>query len=511
MNDWQQTSKQPLPEKQSQQEADRYRLLAEQSTDLISRHTASPEWVFIDVNPAIEPLLGYRAEEIIGTSGYALFHPEDADNLKNRTGSVRYRDGLYTNVYRYRHKLGHYIWFETTSRTIRDEQGTPIEVICVSRDVTEREKALQATRRLAKVVEASSDMILFCQHSNLSFTYQNESAQRTLNTSLVAPKQHLPDLFESSLFEEAVMPALQYASIHGSWHGAISMQLDHPSERVAELREVIAHRDRNNRQRVDYYTLIGRDVTNRKLAEQQYKRHQNEIAHMSRLLSVGEMATELAHEINQPLATILNYSNGTSRQIEEHQIEDITKTKRAFELISKQAHRAAEIIRRIRRFVQRTEVQYSPLDINDCCQEVVTFLTQEARDQQIKFEFDLAPNLPCVYGDRVQVEQVLLNLFKNAIEAYASQSSTSALIRIKSQLQNQQVTVAVYDQAGGIEPDMMAQLFEPFYTSKPNGLGMGLSISRSLIESHGGQLWAESDGKTHTQFTFKLPLRKAHE
>ncbi len=490
-----------------QQEADRYRLLAEQSTDLISRHTATSEWIFIDVNSAIEPLLGYKAEEIIGTSGYVLFHPEDADNLKNRTDSVRYRDGLYTNVYRYRHKEGHYIWFETTSRTIRDEKGTPVEVICVSRDVTERERALQATRRLAKVVEASSDMILFCQHHNLVLTYQNESAQRTLNNANFSPKRRLPSLFNQTQFEEFVIPALNLAAKQGYWNGAIPMELDDKSERVAELREVIAHRDRNNRKIVDYYTLIGRDVTERKRAEQQYKRHQNEMAHMSRLLSVGEMATELAHEINQPLATILNYSNGTLRQIEEQQISEVSQTRRALELISKQAHRAAEIIRRIRRFVQRTEIQYAPFDINDCCQEVVTFLNQDARDQQISFHFSLDPTLPFAYGDRVQVEQVLLNLLKNSMEAYSSHSCSSPSIQIKTFTEDQHIIVKVKDQAGGIKPNIMAQLFEPFMTSKSNGLGMGLSISRSLIESHGGQLWAESDGHTQSCFFFKLPLR----
>ncbi|MFN3881048.1 MAG: PAS domain S-box protein [Nitrincola lacisaponensis] len=490
-----------------QKEANRYRLLAEQSTDLISRHTATPEWTFIDVNPAIEPLLGYRAEEVIGTSGYALFHPDDADNLKNRTGDVRYRDGLYTNVYRYRHKRGHYIWFETTSRTIRDELGHPLEVICVSRDVTERELAQQATRRLAKVVEASSDMILFCQHTSLILTYQNESAQRTLSSAGPTLRNRLPHLFTEALFHEAVVPALNQAAQQGNWHGAIPMALDDDSGRVAELREVIAHRDRNNRKHVDYYTLIGRDVTARKHAEQQYKRQQNEMAHMSRLLSVGEMATELAHEINQPLATILNYSNGTLRQIEEQQLKDVSQTRRALELISRQAHRAAEIIRRIRRFVQRTEVQYTAFDINDCCHEVMTFLNQDARDQQICFQFDLDPDCPIVYGDRVQVEQVLINLLRNAIEAYASHPCESPLIHIKTRQENQQVQISVCDQAGGVAPEMMSQLFEPFTTSKVNGLGMGLSISRSLIESHGGQLWAESDGQSQSCFHFKLPSR----
>ena len=493
----------------SQKEADRYRLLAEQSTDLISRHTATSEWVFIDVNPAIEPLLGYKAEEVIGTSGYALFHPDDADNLKNRSGSVSYRDGLYTNTYRYRHKQGHYIWFETTSRTIRDEQGIPLEVICVSRDVTERELAQQATRRLAKVVEASSDMIVFCQHTTQTFTYQNEAAQRTLHTPDSPARKQLKQLFTDSLYQDAVLPALQTAAVAGNWHGAIAMALPKDSQRVAELREIIAHRDRNDRTQVDYYTLIGRDVTARKQAEKQYKRHQNEMAHMSRLLSVGEMATELAHESNQPLATILNYSNGTLRQIEEQQLQTARETQRALELISRQAHRAAEIIRRIRRFVQRTEVQSFPFEINECCTEVTEFLHQDARDQQIRFLFELDDSNPVVYGDRVQVEQVLLNLLRNAIEAYGNIKTDAAVITLITRATSQAIQISVCDQACGIKPDRMAQLFEPFMTSKVNGLGMGLSISRSLIDSHGGQLWAESDGQNGSCFHFKLPLRTA--
>jgi two-component system sensor kinase FixL len=136
---------------EARHEAERYRLLAEQSTDMISRHTPSLEWTYVDVSPAVERLLGYKPSAIIGTAGYDLFHPDDADNLIKRSESVSYRGGLYTNVYRYRHKSGHYVWLETTSRTIRDDSGEPIEIIFVSRDVTQREQAQCATRRLARV------------------------------------------------------------------------------------------------------------------------------------------------------------------------------------------------------------------------------------------------------------------------------------------------------------------------------------------------------------------------
>ncbi|WP_409525884.1 PAS domain-containing sensor histidine kinase [Nitrincola sp. MINF-07-Sa-05] len=487
--------------------ADRYRLLAEQSTDMISRNAATPDWTYIDVSPAVERILGYRVDEIIGMSGYALFHPDDADNLKKRADSVRYSRGMYTNTYRYRHKNGHYIWLETTSRTIRDEDGKPLEVICVSRDITERELAQQSTRRLARVVEAASDMILFCNHRTHQLTYINESAYRTLGWEQENPVVlYLDQLFPKQILQEMIEPALQHAALHGVWYGSIPLLPPGSLERVAELREIIAHRSRNGNRQVEYYSIIGRDITLQRKAEEQSKRQQLEMAHMSRVLSVGEMATELAHEINQPLAAILNYCNGTQRRIEEGKIREVSEVAQAMELISRQAHRSAEIIKRIRRFVRRTDYQRILFPINETCEEVIRFLHQEASDYHIKFKFRFEGNL-MVEADRVQIEQVLLNLVRNAIEAYDKQQGRERQVIIQTKQQDQHLQVSVIDKACGISEERLQGLFEPFMTTKANGLGMGLSISRTIIEQHGGQLWAESDPTSGTRFHFKLPLK----
>ncbi|MGE4415835.1 MAG: PAS domain S-box protein, partial [Marinobacterium sp.] len=469
------------------QEADRYRLLAEQSTDMISRHTPTPEWTFIDVNPAIERMLGYRADEIIGTSGYDLFHPDDADNLKKRADSVRYRRGMYTNVYRFQHRDGHYIWLETTSRTIRDELGHPVEIICVSRDVTERELAQQATRRLARVVEASSDIILFCNHRTLQLTYMNETAYRTFG----AERENLAVFYLNQLFPQDVLhtlvePELQHAALYGTWYGSIPLYPAGNPGRIAEIREIIAHRNRAENMQVEYYSIIARDITLKRKAEEKAKRQQLEMAHMSRLLSVGEMATELAHEINQPLATIINYCNGTFRRLEEGQITELTQVTRSMELISAQARRASEIIKRMRRFVRRTEFQRVSFPVNETCIEVTRFLNQEALDNSIRFDFDLDPDNPILEADCLQIEQVLLNLVRNAIEAYSDSDISPKPVTIRTRVEGKRITVSVIDQGPGIDPAQLDNLFEPFITSKENGLGMGLSISHTIIESHCG-------------------------
>ncbi len=501
---------QPLEQelKQCLQEADRYRLLAEQSTDMISRHTPTPEWTFIDVNPAIERLLGYRADEIIGTPGYDLFHPDDADNLKKRAESVRYRRGMYTNVYRFQHRDGHYIWLETTSRTIRDDDGRPQEVICVSRDVTERELAQQATRRLARVVEASSDLILFCNHRTLQLTYMNETAYRTFG----AERENLAVFYLNQMFPQEILhnlvePALQHAALYGTWYGSIPLYPAGNPGRTAEIREIIAHRNRAENMQVEYYSIIARDITLKRQAEEKAKRQQLEMAHMSRLLSVGEMATELAHEVNQPLATIINYCNGTFRRLDEGQITEVAQVTRAMELISTQAKRASEIIKRMRRFVRRTEFQRVSFPINETCVEVTRFLNQEAIDHDIRFEFDLDEQNPNIEADRLQIEQVLLNLIRNAIEAYSECPLSPRPVKIRTRIEGRRLQVSVSDQGPGISEEQQKTLFDPFSTTKENGLGMGLSISHTIIESHSGRLWVESDGKNGTSFHFQLPLK----
>ena len=494
-------------------EAERYRLMYDQSTDMLSRHSATQDWTFIDVTPACEKILGYSPHELIGTSGYERFHPEDADNLMRRSSTVIYRKGMYTNVHRYRHKHGYYVWLETTSRTIRDDNGDPLEIICVSRDVSERELAQQSTRRLARVVEASSDMILFCSHTEQQITYMNESCFNTLGI----PKDHpatfyLNQLFTDALYNEVVKPALHKAADDGSWLGSIRMLLSSSSqnERIAEVREIIGHRNRNQTEnpQVEYYTVIARDITAQTAAEKAAKQQQNEIAHMSRLLSVGEMATGLAHELNQPLGAIINYCKGTRRRLKDSSPSDNAFVNDAMEHIAKQAQRASDIIKRIRSYVRKTDHHHSEFSINKACEEVCEFLSQEARDQHISFEFLLDKDLPTIMADRVQIEQVLLNLIRNAIEAYQGTQKQLRPVAVSTYQEQNSLIIVITDTAKGIPDEQRNSLFEPFNTSKANGLGMGLPISQTIIENHGGQLWAESDGVSGTEFYIRLPLQE---
>ncbi len=483
---------------------DRYRQLAEKSPDLISRH-APEDFSFIDVNPAVEKILGYTPEEIVGLPAYDLFHPEDANSWADRDKSVTYREGVYTNIYRFKCKNGSYIWLETTSRSIRNpETGVMEEIICVSRDVTERVQTDQAMTRLARVVEASSDLVMFCSGDHL-ISYLNESAQRTMNIDKGRfPTLHLDELVTRDTYRMMLEKVFPEVIEIGNWRGEIPLRPGSMEDRIAVIQQIIAHKSEEGV--LQYFSIIGRDITDYKKAEEEAMQHQLEMAHISRLLSVGEMASGLAHEINQPLAAILNYSRGSLRRIEEGTMSQPEDLRKALELICRQAVRAADIIKRLRSFVKKTEYQRMEFRINDVCEEIAQFLGQEAQNAGIRFLFRLDDDNPTIHADKVQIEQVILNLLRNAMEAYKHCDLEEKNITILSSLKPGHLLVQVQDNGAGIPAPQLENLFEPFYTTKESGLGMGLSISRTIIEAHGGRLWAESDGHNGSTFTIKLPL-----
>jgi len=482
---------------------DRYRQLTEKSPDLISRH-APDDFSFIDVNPAVEKILGYAPEEILGIPAYDLFHPEDADTWTNRDSGVTYREGVYTSTYRFKCKNGSYIWLETTSRTIRNpETGVMEEIICISRDVSERVQADQAMTRLARVVEASSDLVMFSSEDH-QINYLNEAAQKTMNIDKGRfPTLHLDELVTRETYQMMLDKLFPQVMETGNWRGEILLKPGSMEDRIAVIQQIIAHKSEEGE--LQYFSIIGRDITDQKKAEEESMQHQLEMAHISRLLSAGEMASGLAHEINQPLAAILNYSRGSLRRIEDGSMTRLEEVKKALELIARQAVRAADIIKRLRSFVRKTEYQRMEFRINDVCEEIAQFLEQEAQNAGIRYVFRLDDSDPSLHADKVQIEQVILNLLRNAIEAYKHCEQTEKTITIQSSSKAGQILIQIQDQGAGISSQQLENLFEPFFTTKDSGLGMGLSISRTIIEAHGGRLWAESDGSS-TTFTIRLPL-----
>jgi two-component system sensor kinase FixL len=225
---------------------------------------------------------------------------------------------------------------------------------------------------------------------------------------------------------------------------------------------------------------------------------------MSRLSGMGEMASALAHELNQPLAAISNYMKGSRRLLATSAEPNRAKIENAMDRAAEQAIRAGQIIRRLRDFVARGESEKRVESLSKMVEEAGALGLSGAREQDVRIRFNLDPQHDLVLVDRVQIQQVLVNLFRNALEAMA-QSIRRELIASNRPVDDEMIEVSVFDTGHGFPEDVEKNLFQTFFTTKETGMGVGLSISRSIIEAHGGRMWAESNHAGGATFRFTLP------
>jgi two-component system sensor kinase FixL len=253
-----------------------------------------------------------------------------------------------------------------------------------------------------------------------------------------------------------------------------------------------------------YFTGFVRDLTEHQQTQVRLQELQLELVHVSRLSAMGEMASALAHELNQPLAAISNYMKGSRRLLADSPDPNRSKIENAMDRAAEQALRAGQIIRRLRDFVSRGESEKRVESLSKLIEEAGALGLTGAREQGVQLRFNLDPKYDLVLVDRVQIQQVLVNLFRNALEAMAD-SSQRELIASTARGADDMVEVAIFDTGAGIPDHVMSNLFQTFYTTKETGMGVGLSISRSIIEAHDGRMWAESNESGGATFRFTLP------
>jgi signal transduction histidine kinase len=247
------------------------------------------------------------------------------------------------------------------------------------------------------------------------------------------------------------------------------------------------------------------DVTAAKLAEDLVYKAQAELLHVTRVTTLGELTASIAHEVNQPLAAIV--TNGeVSLRLLESDVPDLDEVRQALDAMIRDGRRASEIIRRLRALSQKSGTQRIALDIGGVVEEVIPLVQGQLANHRVLLRLDLARALPAVLVDRVQMQQVVINLMLNAAEATVAVTGSRHEVTIRSHLDDVgQVVVAVEDSGVGIDPKNVRRVFDPFFSTKANGMGMGLSICRSIIEGHGGKLWASANAGPGTTFQFSLP------
>jgi C4-dicarboxylate-specific signal transduction histidine kinase len=253
------------------------------------------------------------------------------------------------------------------------------------------------------------------------------------------------------------------------------------------------------------------DITERKRTEESLRQTQTELAHVTRVTTLGELTASIAHEINQPLAAIVADADASLNWLAAAR-PDLDMVRDAVAAIVHDGHRAADVIEHIRQLASKAEPRKARLDVNDVITDVVPLVRTAVLGHQVSLGVDLAAALPPVLGDRVQLQQVLINLVMNGIEAMASVGDWPRELVIRSQPHGgDQVLVAVQDAGVGIDPNTIDRLFSAFFTTKPGGMGMGLSISRSIIDAHGGRLWATPNPTHGATFHFALPASHGEE
>jgi len=256
------------------------------------------------------------------------------------------------------------------------------------------------------------------------------------------------------------------------------------------------------------------DITDRKRAEenlraseQRFLDAQMELAHITRVTTLGELTASISHEVNQPLAAVIANAHACLRWL-DRETPDLDAARRSVEWIIDDSNRANEVIRRVRSLARKADLEKVSLDINDVIREVMTLVQRELTSHQVSLRTEFAPGLPMILGDRVQLQQVIINLVMNGAEAMQSVTDRPRELVIRSgQDETQQVLVSVTDCGVGIPDENADRLFNPFFTTKSSGMGMGLSICRSIMEAHGGRLWATANVPFGAMFQFTLPSR----
>ena len=260
-----------------------------------------------------------------------------------------------------------------------------------------------------------------------------------------------------------------------------------------------------------YGVIALRTRAERSRAEHALREAQAELAHVTRVMTMGELAASIAHEINQPLAAVVTNANACLRWL-TGPIPNLDEGRAAVARIARDGNRASDVIGRIRALVKKSATEQAHLDINEVIQEVLGLIQTEIRKNEVVLRRKLAPDLPRILGDRVQLQQVILNLMMNGIEAMSAVTDRSRDLLIRScRYESDKVLIAVQDSGTGLETESLDHLFTAFFTTKPKGMGMGLAISRSIIEAHGGKLWASPNDGPGATFQFTLHVGSKEE
>ena len=456
-------------------------------------------------------ILGYEEHELLGRDYFDLMVPEPLRRARranfDRLLTMPDREALSAEgpVQTRSGELRVLAW---RARTVRDANGVTVGFLASGEDVTERRRAEQQLRKSESLLRTAQEIANLgnfeVQLKDGSVTWSEQACRMVGFERGHEPRgidQYVRQFVHPDDRDRFWKQWLRMVS------GADKFELLHrivrPDGAVRDMQgtaQPVSHS-------TDGATILGTlyDLTERRAAEDEIRQSQDKLTHFARLSTMGEMATGLAHEINQPLTAIATYAQAALRFLAAGNA-DPADLNEALTQITQQSLRAGEVIRRLRTFVKNRETRAETVDLNRLVTEVHVLAETDARVNDLRLVLDLAPSpLPSVAADPVQIQQVLLNLVRNAIDATMECPEAPREVTIRTRLQDHEIEVSVVDHARGIPADVAAQLFNPFFTTKPSGTGLGLAISRSIIRAHQGRLGHRPSDGSGTTFYFTLP------
>ena len=442
------------------------------------------------------------------SSFLTLVYPEDRPTVKLAIGEALRTGGELDAEYRIQRPDGSMRWVLAQGRTHCDNAGSPFRMIGLSLDVTERRQAAEELRRSEErfrlLVEGIADYAIFMLDAEGFVTSWNSGAERIKGYSAeeIIGRHYSCFYGDEDLRKGKPAMALREAAATGRFEED-GWRLRKDGSRFQA--NVILTGLHDPKGKLVGFAKITRDLTESRRAEDAVQAAQAELARVVRVSTLGEMTASIAHEVNQPLSAIVTNANAC-RRILASPAPDIEDVRQALTEIAEAGTRAGEIISHIRALVKKGAPQKSPVDINLVIQEVLDIIPRVLENQHVSLEMELRTALPPVLGDRVQLQQVVLNLIMNGIEAMSAVPDRPRALFIRSDARELGLEVTVQDSGIGLDPRNIDHIFDTFFTTKPNGMGMGLSICRSIIEAHRGRLWATQNPAVQgATFRFSLP------
>jgi PAS domain S-box-containing protein len=466
----------------------------------------------IEANQAFLDMLGYSREDLISARlRWTELTPAEWRDADERAGAKLKASGtVQPREKEYLRKDGSRVPVLLGATTFGDK---PDEGVAFVLDLTERKRAEHERQLLASLVEQAADLMAIADLEGGTPIYLNKAGLKMVGFDSLEEAKTRRGLHYMFPEDRPFVNAVLWPTVleQGSWSGEMRFRHFKTGDPIPIHYSAFRIDDPKTGQPVNVGNVCS-DISERKRAEEKLRASeqrlldaQMELAHVTRMTTLGELTASISHEVNQPLASVIANAEACLRWL-NRETPDLDRARRSVEWIIDDGNRASEVIRRVRGLAKKSDIEKVPLDVNHVLRETIGLMQREVFSHQVSLRMELVPALPTILGDRVQLQQVIINLVMNGIEAMQSVTDRPRELLIRSRRHEKQlVLVSVTDCGVGISAENADRLFNAFFTTKSSGMGMGLSICRSIMEAHGGRLWATANVPHGATFQFTIP------